>query len=59
MKSSLNENSSFAVGDIIIDRTLYGIKYKSESYFPDIGDKFIYDDFELHIKIEADRVWDE
>ena len=54
-----SENFAWATGIITIDRTLYDIKYKSKSYFPDIGDKFIYDDFKLYIKIEADRVWDE
>ncbi len=34
-----------------VDRTKYGIKYKSKSAFSDLGDKFIYDDFDLTIKI--------
>ncbi|WP_395044983.1 YceI family protein [Flavobacterium sp.] len=35
-----------------VDRTKYGIKYKSKSVFSDLGDKFIYDDFDLTIKLE-------
>ncbi len=38
---------------IMVDRTKYGIKYKSKSIFSDIGDNFIYDDFELNITLVA------
>ena len=38
-------------GRIDIDRTDYGIKYKSKNYFPDIGDKFIYDEFTINFKV--------
>jgi len=31
--------------EIIVDRTLFDIKYKSKTIFKDIGDHFIYDDF--------------
>ena len=38
------------VAEIIIDRTLFDIKYKSKTIFPNIGDHFIYDDFQLNLK---------
>lgn len=38
---------------VIVDRTKYGIKYRSKGMFPDVGDKMIYDDFELSIKLVA------
>ncbi|MBY0245146.1 MAG: YceI family protein [Sphingobacteriaceae bacterium] len=38
-----------------IDRTKFGIKYKSKSVFTDIGDKFIEDEFELSIKLVAKK----
>ena len=44
-----------AEGTINIDRTLFDIRYKSQSYFPDIGDKFIYDNFTLNFKINAKK----
>ena len=50
-------NHATANGSIDIDRTLYDIKYKSKSFFPDIGDKFIYDDFTLNFSIQVDRQW--
>lgn len=34
-----------------IDRTKYGIKYNSKSFFDSIGDKAIYDDFELSVNL--------
>lgn len=40
---------------IVIDRTKYGIKYKSKSIFPDVGDKMINDEFELSIKLVAKK----
>lgn len=39
--------------DLNIDRTKYGIKYASKSYVEDIGDKMIYDEFNLKVKIGA------
>ena len=36
-----------------IDRTKYGIRYKSKTFFPDLGDKFIYDVFDLRLIITA------
>ncbi len=38
---------------ITIDRTKYGIKFKSKSIFSDLGDNFIHDDFTLSVKLVA------
>lgn len=40
---------------IVVDRTKFGIKYRSKGMFPDVGDKMIYDDFELAIKLVAKK----
>jgi polyisoprenoid-binding protein YceI len=40
---------------VVVDRTKYGIKYRSKGMFPDVGDKMIYDDFELSIKLVAKK----
>jgi len=37
---------------IIIDRTDYDVRYGSGSFFDDLGDKTIYDDFELVINLK-------
>jgi len=44
-----------AADKVIVDRTKFGIKYRSKGMFPDIGDKMIYDEFELNIKIVATK----
>jgi polyisoprenoid-binding protein YceI len=38
---------------ITVDRTKYGIKFKSKSLFSDLGDNFIYDEFTLSVKLIA------
>lgn len=43
----IETKQSRAKGEIIVDRTLYGIKYKSGKFFEDIGDRAIYDDFQI------------
>ena len=35
-----------------VDRTKYDIKYNSKSFFESIGDKAIYDDFELEVALK-------
>lgn len=40
---------------IVVDRTKYGIKFRSKSIFPDVGDKLIEDNFELAIKLVATK----
>ena len=34
-----------------IDRTKYGVKYASKSFFKNVGDKMIYDDFDLEVNL--------
>ncbi|MEO5776620.1 MAG: YceI family protein [Flavobacterium sp.] len=41
-----------AATKLTIDRTKYGIKYNSKSFFDSIGDKAIYDDFELNVNLQ-------
>jgi polyisoprenoid-binding protein YceI len=35
-----------------VDRTKYGIKFKSANYFENLGDKAIYDEFELKVALK-------
>jgi polyisoprenoid-binding protein YceI len=42
-----------ATAKIIVDRTKYDIKFRSTSFFENLGDKAIYDDFELNLKLVA------
>jgi polyisoprenoid-binding protein YceI len=42
-----------ATGLMVVNRTKYGIKYGSGSFFEGLGDKMIYDDFTLKFKLVA------
>jgi polyisoprenoid-binding protein YceI len=44
-----------ATGDIKIDRTDFDVKYGSGSFFDGLGDKTIYDEFDLKVKLTATR----
>ncbi|WP_372775161.1 YceI family protein [Mangrovibacterium sp.] len=37
--------------DITVDRSKYDVRYGSKSFFDDLGDKFIYDDFRLGVTL--------
>jgi polyisoprenoid-binding protein YceI len=47
---TLTEDS--ASTNLKIDRTKYGIKYGSASFFDGIKDKAIYDEFDLNVKLK-------
>ncbi len=38
-----------------IDRSKWDVKFKSKSFFGDLGDKFIYDDIELSFEVVANQ----
>jgi polyisoprenoid-binding protein YceI len=40
-----------ALGELVIDRTLYHIRYGSGKFMDNLGDKLIYDDFVLQFKL--------
>tara|TARA_B100000497_G_C7679523_1_gene411000 strand:- start:323 stop:952 length:630 start_codon:yes stop_codon:yes gene_type:complete len=44
------DNGSAKV-DLVIDRTKYNVKYGSGSFFDNLGDKMIYDDFNLNVSL--------
>ncbi|MBK9012607.1 MAG: YceI family protein [Saprospiraceae bacterium] len=44
-----------ATGDIKIDRSDFDVRYGSGSYFDGLGDKTIYDEFDLKVKLTAVR----
>lgn len=48
---TLNVNGNTASTNLKVDRSKYDIKYKSKSFFSDLGDKFIYDDFDLKVNL--------
>jgi len=45
--------SLIATGVVTVNRTKFDIKFKSASFFENLGDKAIYDDFTLDVKLVA------
>lgn len=50
-----SESSVSGSADLTIDRSEYDIKYGSGSFFDNLGDKTIYDDFELSVSLVAKK----
>ena len=48
-----SDSTLSAIGRVDVDRTLYNIKYKSGTYFFDLGDKIIYDDFTINFTVHT------
>ena len=44
-----------AIGDIVVDRSKFDVKYGSGSFFDNLGDKTIYDEFGLKVSLSARR----
>jgi polyisoprenoid-binding protein YceI len=49
----IDGDSMSASGKIVIDRTKYGIRFRSGNFFKDLGDTLIYNDFDLNINLTA------
>ncbi len=50
-----NGNQLIATAKILIDRTQYGIRYGSGSFFDNLGDKAIDNEFELNVELVAKK----
>jgi len=48
-------NGAEATGKIVVDRSKYDIKYNSKSFFENLGDKMINDDFTIDVKLVASK----
>ena len=40
-------------GSVVVDRSKYDIKYGSKTFFPEVGEKVIYDEFTLSFNLVA------
>ncbi|MDN3692401.1 YceI family protein [Chryseobacterium tructae] len=56
MTVAVNDNILAASGKIIVDRTQFGIKFRSGNFFQNLGDTLIYNDFELNVSLTAKLV---
>jgi polyisoprenoid-binding protein YceI len=54
-KVSVEKGKFAAYGEMTIDRTNYDIKYGSSSFFDDLGDRAIYNEFTLKISLGGIR----
>ena len=50
---NINGDILIATGKLVIDRTKYGMKFRSGNFFKDLGDTLIYNDFELNVSLTA------
>jgi len=49
-----NSGDTFsASGKVVVDRTLYDMKFRSGNFFKDLGDSLIYNNFDLNVTITA------
>ncbi len=46
---------AMAMGKLTVDRTLFGIKFKSGKFFQNLGDKLIYDTFDISFNLKAQK----
>ena len=53
----MEENGTITASaeEIVIDRSEYDVKYGSGSFFADLGDKTIYDEFTIKVKLVASK----
>ncbi|MDF2192743.1 YceI family protein [Paraflavitalea sp. CAU 1676] len=49
----VNGDTLTASGKLVVDRTLYGIRFRSGNFFQNLGDTLIYNDFDLIVNITA------
>ncbi|PSK91196.1 YceI family protein [Taibaiella chishuiensis] len=50
---ALHEDTLTASGKIVVDRTRYGIRFRSGNFFKNLGDTLIYNDFDLNVTFTA------
>ena len=50
-----NANTVTATGKIVVDRSEYDIRFGSGSFFDGLGDKTIYDEFDLNVSLVAKK----
>src|ERR1700761_8441897 len=53
---NITRDTLIATGKLVIDRTKYGMKFRSGNFFKDLGDTLIYNDFDLNVNVTAKAV---
>jgi polyisoprenoid-binding protein YceI len=52
---TLDGKTATANATVVVDRSKYDVKYGSKSFFENIGDKMIYDEFDLKVALVATK----
>ncbi|PWJ41071.1 YceI family protein [Sediminitomix flava] len=52
-KVEIKDKEAVATANVVVDRTLYDIKYGSNSFFDNLGDKAIDNDFKLEVRLST------
>ena len=52
----VTEDTLTASAKLIVDRTLYDMKFRSGNFFQNLGDNLIYNDFDLNVHLTAKAV---
>ena len=47
----VKKSDNYFSSDIVVDRSKYNVRYRSNSFFENLGDKVIYDEFKLNVRI--------
>ena len=53
---NIQNNKMSCVGSAVVDRSKFDVKYGSKTFFADIGDKMIYDEFTMKFNVVANLV---
>lgn len=51
----IDQSKISCIGSAVVDRSKFDIKYGSKTFFEDIGDKMIYDEFTLKLNVIATK----
>jgi len=51
--TNVNGDTLTANAKVVVDRTLYNMKFRSGNFFKDLGDTLIYNDFDLDVNVTA------
>lgn len=50
-KVNATNNETFAEATLVFDRSKYDVKFGSQSFFENLGDKLVYDDVDISVKL--------
>ena|ERR1700744_723462 len=55
INANVNGDILTATAKVVVDRTLYNMKFRSGNFFKDLGDTLIYNDFDLDVSVTAKK----